>query len=268
MREKHEVLDCLVTIITVCRNDKKRLTQTIGSLSAFYGDMRYEHIVVDGLSNDGTYESVSFLQAVRNFHFISKQDNGIYDAMNRGIRSGLSGRYVLFLNCGDCMIVEPDELASHIIDMEDQNIIPDIICFAFRQEGLGGAFQYKKPLSDVLHKMPTSHQAMLFSEQFLKLNTYNTAYKIAADYDLFLRASQEKKQILLSIIAITSTEIDGFASMNPRASYMEYLQIAYNNLEGWTRALAFFRILIRAFGVVSLKSVFPHFIVKKMRGIL
>ena len=80
----------LLSIITVCRNDAARLKKTIESLSHFYNNPRFEHVVVDGKSTDGTDSLVAPLMHKTNFKFYSGHDSGIYDAMNHGVYYSLA----------------------------------------------------------------------------------------------------------------------------------------------------------------------------------
>ena len=80
----------LISIITVCFNSEKTIRDTIESvLNQTYGEVEY--IVVDGLSTDSTvriareYERKFAYKGYRD-QIISEKDNGIYDAMNKGIR--------------------------------------------------------------------------------------------------------------------------------------------------------------------------------------
>ena len=76
-----------ISIITVVYNNNETIRDAIDSvLSQDYNDLEY--IIVDGASTDGTVEVIK--EAVkrypeRNIKFISEKDDGIYDAMNKGI---------------------------------------------------------------------------------------------------------------------------------------------------------------------------------------
>lgn len=86
-----------ITVITVCLNRGLEIEKTIQSvISQTFSDMEYW--IIDGCSSDNT------LQILEKYHkhlsFISEKDNGIYNAMNKGIERS-NGKYLLFLNAGD-----------------------------------------------------------------------------------------------------------------------------------------------------------------------
>lgn len=87
-----------VSVITVVRNDKEHIESTIKSLFA-QDYPNIEYIVIDGASTDGTLEILEkYISKID--YLISEPDNGIYDAMNKGI-SLSHGEYIGFLNSGD-----------------------------------------------------------------------------------------------------------------------------------------------------------------------
>lgn len=87
-----------VTVITVCFNSAATLADTLRSVaSQSHPDI--EHIVIDGGSTDGT---VSIVEKERDriSQFVSEPDDGIYDAMNKGLRLA-TGEIIGFLNSDD-----------------------------------------------------------------------------------------------------------------------------------------------------------------------
>ena len=92
----------LLSIITVAFRNLEGIVKTHASLAhlAQAEDISFEWIVVDGGSNDGTREYLENLNGIYNLHFVSEPDNGIYDAMNKGITMA-QGKFALFLNSGD-----------------------------------------------------------------------------------------------------------------------------------------------------------------------
>lgn len=87
----------MVSIITTSFNSRSTIADTLESVkSQTYPDI--EHIIIDGLSTDGTQELVSGYQHVA--QFISEKDKGIYDAMNKGILAA-NGDIIGILNSDD-----------------------------------------------------------------------------------------------------------------------------------------------------------------------
>ena len=86
------------TIITVVKNAEALIAETLNSiLNQDYKN--YELIIVDGLSTDNTLNQISSVLSNVNIRSIilSGSDNGIYDAMNKGVRVA-SGEYIIFIN--------------------------------------------------------------------------------------------------------------------------------------------------------------------------
>ena len=92
----------LLSIITVAFRNLEGIVKTHASLAhlAQADDISFEWIVVDGGSNDGTREYLENLNGIYNLRFVSEPDNGIYDAMNKGIAMA-TGDVVGILNSDD-----------------------------------------------------------------------------------------------------------------------------------------------------------------------
>ncbi|WP_346862596.1 glycosyltransferase family 2 protein [uncultured Draconibacterium sp.] len=88
----------LISIITVVYNGEKHLEQTIQSvLNQTYPSVEY--ILIDGGSKDGTLDIIKKYDD-KIAYWISEKDNGIYDAMNKGILAA-TGEWINFMNAGD-----------------------------------------------------------------------------------------------------------------------------------------------------------------------
>ena len=92
----------LLSIITVAFRNLAGIVKTHASLAhlAQADDISFEWIVVDGGSNDGTREYLENLNGIYNLRFVSEPDNGIYDAMNKGIRNA-TGDIIGIINSDD-----------------------------------------------------------------------------------------------------------------------------------------------------------------------
>ncbi|OAM53137.1 glycosyl transferase [Methylovorus sp. MM2] len=86
-----------ISIVTVCFNSANTIADTIESV-ATQNYAKKEHIIVDGLSKDLTMDIVSAAASVS--HYVSEADNGIYDAMNKGLKMA-TGEIIGLLNADD-----------------------------------------------------------------------------------------------------------------------------------------------------------------------
>ena len=254
----------LVSIITVVKNDLRRLKKTVLSLKKIYGHSEFEHIIIDGKSNDNIYNFVNKLKLINaNILFKSSNDLGIYDAMNRGVDL-CKGKFILFLNAGDELLISRIELVNKL--KEYYNVDIDILCFPFQHEFAGNII-YRKPMKKTRDKLPTSHQAMFFSKKFIKQHKYNLLYKISSDFDLYQAASFAKIHIITSCNDLTRVESEGVASKNFNLSYMEHVQIISIHYNGFLRFYLINNIVLKFCVIKILKCVFSKSIILKIRKV-
>ena len=178
-----------ISIITVCYNSSKTIYDTINSIN-IQSYPNIEHIFVDGLSNDNTLKIINS-NAQRNPIIISEKDNGLYDAMNKGI-SIATGDLIGILNSDDVY--------------SNKNIISNIIkqIELFRADSVYGDLIYTKPddlnqikrfwKSGAFNKnkflfgwMPPHPAFFVKREIYLKYGMFNLNLKSAADYEIMLR---------------------------------------------------------------------------------
>ena len=91
----------LISIITQTFNSEKTLDKCIDSVIKQNFD-NYEHLIIDNISKDNSEKIVKNYNNNK-IKFLSEKDNGIYDAMNKGIKIS-KGDYLLFLNSDDKII--------------------------------------------------------------------------------------------------------------------------------------------------------------------
>ena len=112
----------LISVITVVYNDKKNLQKTIQSvINQTYKNIDY--IIIDGGSTDDTLDVIHENEGNINY-WVSEIDEGIYDAMNKGIGS-VSGDYLVFLNAGD--VFSSNEILDLVAKSAVVNDHPDIM---------------------------------------------------------------------------------------------------------------------------------------------
>ncbi len=174
-----------ITVVTVCLNAEKYIEQTIASVA----EQTYENIeylVVDGNSTDNTLDLIKKNEGVID-KWISEPDNGIADAMNKGIELS-SGDFLLFLNADD-YFYSNEALEKCVNHIEDEC---KIAAFNIIFSRTNGASFILKPRGFNWwnhFKMGVYHQGVLcHREVFRKIGHFDTQFKLALDYDLFLRA--------------------------------------------------------------------------------
>ena len=107
-----------ITVITVCYNSAKTIGKTLRSVSE-QTHSNTEHIIVDGGSTDTTLLVVA-TEGQHVVKLVSEKDNGIYDAMNKGIQLA-TGDVVAFLNADD-FYKDPDVLAQVAAAMQVEQL--------------------------------------------------------------------------------------------------------------------------------------------------
>lgn len=178
-----------ISIITITYNSAKTLRDTIESvLSQSYPDIEY--IIVDGKSKDETCDIVRSY-GDRISRFVSEKDNGLYDALNKGIGMA-TGEVVGFLHSDDIyastetvkLIAEAfirfkvDSVYGDLVYV-DQNDTSQIIRFWRSRKA-----SRSRLLTGWMPPHPTFYVKRSVYEQY---GGFNTSFRIAADYESILR---------------------------------------------------------------------------------
>ena len=206
------------TLITVTKNNLTGLKSTQSTIE--HQTCRdFEWVIIDGASADDTPAHLKTLNA----YTISEPDDGIYDAMNKGIKRS-NGGYLLFLNAGDTLAA-PNTLEHIKTAAKSAKTQPNFIYGdAIENTGKNNA---KKPAryAKIAYGMFTHHQSMLYHRASLADLRYNLDYKIAADYDLTARFLKLHKNTLYCPIPICNFEPGGLSQTNADLGRAEQFQI-------------------------------------------
>jgi len=175
-----------ITIISVNKNNFNGLLSTLNSLNTNIKSRNLSHLIIDGQSIDLEL-SFNDLKKQYVFDFISEKDNGIYEAMNKGIRLSTNDR-ILFLNSGDSVIdhnkfkkfintySEYDFVYSNVVKITAAN--SELLC------------RFPKVLSlDYMICFGLPHQATIINKSlFKKIGFYNESFTIISDWVFFMEA--------------------------------------------------------------------------------
>ena len=208
----------LVSVITVVYNDAVYLEQTVQSvINQNYDNIEY--IVIDGGSTDGTLEVIKRYEKQIDY-WISETDDGIYDAMNKGIAL-MKGSAHTFLNSGDCYI---------------GNVYENISSPPFFLKTIYKSHFYNNKrvkLRSVLRALPYCHQGIVF-ENLGKL--YDMRFEYASDYDYFIRHDYDENICFLDTPGCVYYNNQGLSSQKYTESSIDRLRVIQKNF-GKTQAL-------------------------------
>jgi putative colanic acid biosynthesis glycosyltransferase len=164
----------LISIITVVFNGAESIESTIRSV-IFQNYDFFEYIIIDGFSNDGTIDIIKKYECHLDY-WISEKDNGIYDAMNKGLGK-INGDWFLFLNSGDTFVSN-----NVLLDVSLFFISPNSNYYGIADIFYKDKFLYKKPSLkkiDFSKTLPI-HQTIFISSRF-KDYCFDSNYKIVSD---------------------------------------------------------------------------------------
>lgn len=179
-----------ISIVTTTYNSGSTLRDTMLSvLAQNYAD--FEHIIVDGASKDNTISIIRELEPLYKgrLKWISEQDKGIYDAMNKGINMA-SGDVVGLLNSDDfyssgrvletvaTMIGDADAIYGDIHFVNDNDLTKCV-----RYYSSAGFAPWKMKMGF----MPAHPSFYCKREVYLRYGLFDTSFRIAADFEQLLR---------------------------------------------------------------------------------
>jgi glycosyltransferase involved in cell wall biosynthesis len=185
-----------ISIITVVRNNEATIKETIDSvLSQTHKDIEY--IVVDGASTDGTVEIVSSYGNKIN-KFISEQDMGLYDAINKGIDLA-TGDVVGILHSDD-LYLDPEVLSkvsSEFVNNSSLDACYSDMVYVDRHNSSRIVRYWKTskfiPGSFAKGWSPPHPTFFVNRKIYEKLGSYNLKYSIASDTELMMRLLEVHK---------------------------------------------------------------------------
>ena len=237
----------LISIITVCYNASKEIVPTLESVKQqTFTD--FEHIIVDGASSDSTLEIVK-AHRLPSTIILSEKDNGIYDAMNKGLKMA-KGEYVVFLNSGDSfhnnMVLERVAEAAKddnpgviygqtiIVDRNRQYI-------STRHLIAPESLSYKS----FSNGMVVCHQAFFVLTKLAP--EFNLGYRFSSDFDWCIRILQKSdKNVYLGSEPVIDYLNEGATTHNHTASLKERFKIMVKYFGFMPTALRHIKFLFRS----------------------
>ena len=204
-----------VSVITPCLNSKRTIKDTIESvLNQTYKNIEY--IVVDGESTDGTLDIIK--EYLPQFHgrmkYISEKDNGIYDAMNKGIKMS-TGAVIGIINSDDFYEFDAVENIVQYITGEKYQVIYGYCRIIDNNHITGIIKRNHKGLGKEMIPHPT---CFITKKTYKDFGLFLTLYKITGDYELMLRLFYSGKVKFIQVKEILANFTLGGISSNKRCS--------------------------------------------------
>lgn len=216
--------EILLSVIIATYNAEETIEKTLASLLNQTRDW-YEIIFVDGESKDSTLKIIKETclnhKSQVPIQIISEQDQGIYDAMNKGINMA-KGEWVYFLNAGDSLYDENvfEKVERNLrkeYDVVYGNILDD---YGFKRE-----ISKALPLPKIKYKMVFCHQAVFTHRQTMIKYMYDLQYDLCSDYNSFLSMYLDGKKFLYIDTVIAVYSRNGISSNSTTRVLSQYRAI-------------------------------------------
>ena len=253
------------SIITITYNAEAFLPRTVESvLSQHYRDI--EHIIIDGASTDSTISvAQDYMQrsyAAQNGHevrIVSEPDNGLYDAMNKGLRQA-SGDYICFLNAGDFFPNANvlDTIVSRSLTGKSRQQLPAVIYGDTDIVDNEGNFLRHRRLAPPRNLtwrsfrkgMLVCHQAFYARLDIARTVPYDTRYRYSADVDWCIRVMKEAERMGAGLAYVDSVVAnytqEGQTTKHHRDSLKERYRVMQCHYGAFTTALMHAWFAVRA----------------------
>jgi len=228
----------IFSIITATKNAGETVRDCVESVHRqTFRD--FEHLIIDGNSTDST---LRILEKVNNekMSCISESDNGLYDAMNKGIQVS-KGQYVGILNADDKYSIDCLQLVVNTF-RKFPNV--GIVYGAMRIDQNDKLFVSHLDLESKMICHPT---CFVSREVYEKIGYFDLKYQVAADYDFMLRA----RKLGITFMGIESEIVEfrsgGFSSKHPFKSIIEtyQIQLKYAKKSFFRATLLFWKSLLK-----------------------
>ena len=211
------------SIITITYNAADAIEPTLQSVMA-QTYTNYEYLLIDGGSKDDTVAKAK-ASGIRFAHIVSEPDNGLYDAMNKGIALA-GGDYLCFLNAGDAFYA-PDTLQTIANAAMAEETQPDILYGETAEVDEARNFvrmrrlQAPKELNWRSFKsgMMVCHQAFYAKRDIAPM--YDLKYRLSSDVDWCIKVMKQSKRVVNVNATVVNYLQNGLSLQHHRASLKE-----------------------------------------------
>jgi len=203
----------IVTIITVCRNHAQELERTIRSVESQTWQEK-EYLVIDGASTDDTLDVIKAHEASIT-RWVSEPDQGIYDAMNKGVRMA-RGEWVIFMNAGDTFASD-DTLQRVFGSPQNADVIyGDVI---------KGELVKKAEAPRNAHRMFYCHQSAFVRTRCLREFPFDIRHRMSADFKQVKQLYLSGKTFRQLDFPVANFDTQGVSNRNRSAGLYDNIQV-------------------------------------------
>ena len=212
-----------LSVITIVYNNVRDIERTLLSvLNQTYPNIEY--LVIDGASTDGTLEILKKYES-RLSKLITEKDQGIYDAMNKGLALA-TGDYVLCMNSGD-ELYAPDTVEKVFSTAIDADIYyGETEMYDEKWQSLGRR-RHRAPAKfnwkSFRFGMSVSHQAIYIRRSLTE--AYDLQYQLSSDIDWVIRAAKKAEKIVGVEAYVAKYLVGGMSKKRHRQSLKERFAI-------------------------------------------
>jgi glycosyltransferase involved in cell wall biosynthesis len=217
----------LISIIIPVYNASQTIEASIlSAINQTY--LNREIIVIDGGSDSKTIEQIRKYQN-KLAYFISEKDNGIYDAINKGIGKA-QGEWIYILGADDQLAAKNVLELIFSIPLQSEKLVFGNVA----QTNISHSLIREKHVSALNKSIiwrNTLHQQSVFYHRILFYNfRFNTLYRVLADYDLHLLLYQQHLTYRKVNLTIATCSAEGISKNFNPALYKEELLIKKKRL--------------------------------------
>lgn len=203
----------IVTIITVCRNHAQELERTIRSVESQTWQEK-EYLIIDGASTDDTPHVIKAHEASIT-RWVSEPDQGIYDAMNKGVKMA-QGEWVIFMNAGDTFA--SDNTLQRVFG-SPQNA--DVIY----GDVIKGELVKKAEAPRNAHRMFYCHQSAFVRTRCLREFPFDIRHRMSADFKQVKQLYLSGKTFRQLDFPVANFDTQGVSNRNRSAGLYDNIQV-------------------------------------------
>ena len=222
----------LVSVVTITFNlikngRKETIVECMDSVKV-QDYKNIEHIIVDGNSTDGTMELIKKYDSINRLRVYSEPDDGLYDAMNKGINHA-RGKYIVFLNSDDFYC--RNNAISDAVSLLEKNKLDYLFGTAKAITVEGKVVLWHPDINSIPYAMNYCHQTLFVKTEVMKkLGGFNLAYKVSSDSDMMIKLYKDNYKYGVLLDPYITYRLGGLSSVQSEQSKLDHSNSFYKQI--------------------------------------